>query len=214
MKEKKIMSKSNLAVALSKIAGFLNPNIKLEQYMTDSEVAAEILWFSYMKGDIQDKSVVDLGAGTGIIGLGAALLGAKKVYLVEIDELSIEIAKNNYNILKSEYLTDTQVIFVNSDIEEFSENTDTVIENPPFGVKNKHADRAFLEKAMKLADNIYTLHKSESLSFIEKFTKNNMYKVLEEVKLSYPLKASYKYHSKKIHRFSVSLLYIKKVLSS
>ena len=35
-----------------------------------------------MNNDIKDKTIADLGCGTGILGLGAAVLEAKKVYLI------------------------------------------------------------------------------------------------------------------------------------
>ena len=62
-----IGSKSSLAVALSKLKGFEKPKVKKEQYMTDSEVAADILWNAFMDGYIDDKTIADLGSGTGIL---------------------------------------------------------------------------------------------------------------------------------------------------
>ena len=35
---------------------------------------------------------------------------------------------------------------------------DTVLQNPPFGVQKRTADRRFLEKALKVADAVYSLH--------------------------------------------------------
>jgi len=39
-------------------------------------------------------TVLDLGCGTGVLGIGALLLGAK-VYFVESDGSALEIARNN-----------------------------------------------------------------------------------------------------------------------
>lgn len=202
---REIRSKSDLAVALSKLKGFNAGKVRLEQYITDSEVAATILWFAYMKESVYGKIIGDLGAGTGILGIGTLLLGAKRVYFVEIDGEAMEIAKNNYESIKSEYNMPGEAIFINKDISEFNEKIDVIVENPPFGVKNEHSDRVFLKKAVKLAPVIYTLHKSESKKFIEAFCRDNGFRLAEEITLVFPLKASLKFHKKKIHRFNVSL---------
>ena len=86
-----MVSKSSLAIELSKLKVFNQANVSLEQYPTDSEIAATILWQAKMNNDIEDKIIADLGAGTGILGIGALLLGADYVYFVEKDEKAIEI---------------------------------------------------------------------------------------------------------------------------
>ena len=35
---------------------------------------------------------------------------------------------------------------------------DTAIQNPPFGVQKRGADRVFLEKALQVADTVFSLH--------------------------------------------------------
>ena len=42
-----------------------------------------------MKGDIEGKVVCDLGSGTGVLAIGASLLGAASVKGVEIDEKAV-----------------------------------------------------------------------------------------------------------------------------
>ena len=44
-------SKSQLAILLSRLASFTKPDVKSEQYPTDSEIAAEILWQAALQGD-------------------------------------------------------------------------------------------------------------------------------------------------------------------
>lgn len=199
----KILSKSKLAIVLSKLEGFKNQKVIIEQYDTDSEVAATVLWDAYMKGHLDGK-VADMGCGTGILGLGALILGAKEVFMVENDDNALNIAKNNYEKLKSEGWIVNKAHFVLLDIADFNEQVDIVIENPPFGVKVKHADRVFIEKAMKISPIIYSLHKSESKDFIEAFSRDNGFMIKEELRFSYPLKQTLKFHKKKIHYFNVS----------
>jgi ribosomal protein L11 methyltransferase len=45
--------------------------------------------------DINDKVVIDYGCGSGILAMVAALLGAKQVYAVDIDQQAIQAAKEN-----------------------------------------------------------------------------------------------------------------------
>jgi predicted RNA methylase len=59
------LSKSWLAILLSKVAGFPKADTKKEQYQTDSEIAAEVLWHAYMAGDIKNLSILDAGCGIG-----------------------------------------------------------------------------------------------------------------------------------------------------
>ena len=72
-------SKKELAILLSKLKTFDTPKTHLEQYSTDSEIAADILWFAYQNKDIEGKKIADFGCGTGILGIGALNLGANKI---------------------------------------------------------------------------------------------------------------------------------------
>lgn len=47
------------------------------------------------ENNIQDKTVIDYGCGSGILAMVAALLGAKHVYAVDIDEQAIQAANEN-----------------------------------------------------------------------------------------------------------------------
>lgn len=50
------------------------------------------------KCDIENKEVLDLGCGSGILSIGALLLGANHVNMVDIDENSVKIAKENTSL--------------------------------------------------------------------------------------------------------------------
>lgn len=47
------------------------------------------------KANIQQKTVIDYGTGSGILALAALKLGAKKVYAVDIDDQALLATKNN-----------------------------------------------------------------------------------------------------------------------
>ncbi len=45
--------------------------------------------------DAEGKDVIDVGCGSGILGIAAALAGAKSVYMCDIDPLAVEFATQN-----------------------------------------------------------------------------------------------------------------------
>lgn len=200
----KKLSKSSLAIALSKLEGFKTPKVRVEQYALDSEVAASVLWNGLYIGDIGGKVIADMGCGPGILGIGALILGASKVYFIDNDEDTLKTAKNNLKFVKSESSIAGKAVFMHKDINEFNEKVEVIIENPPFGTKVRHSDKAFLEKAVKLAEVIYSFHKSETKGFVESFFSSNNYKLTNVWDFKLPLKATLHYHKRKIHRINVS----------
>jgi len=44
---------------------------------------------------IEGSKVVDIGCGSGILSVGACLLGARKVLAIDIDPIAVEVAKEN-----------------------------------------------------------------------------------------------------------------------
>ncbi|MBI1970310.1 methyltransferase [Candidatus Woesearchaeota archaeon] len=202
-----ITSRARLAVELSKLKQFEQPDHLTEQYPTDSEVASEVLWTAYYKGDIEGKSIADLGCGTGILGIGAMLLGAKKVFFVDSDEAALNVLRQNLEAIDVGVCTP---VIQQKDIKEFCEKTDTVIQNPPFGTRVKHADREFLLKAFETAPSIYTFHKTTSKEFISQIAADNQFKVENYLEFEFPIKASQLFHHKKIHRIKVGCWILRK----
>ena len=102
--------------------------------------------------------MIDYGCGSGILGIGALLLGAKLVYFLDSDKNALDICKSNLDRFSKYKL-------ILNDVSGFSFKVDTVIMNPPFGVQNRKADKVFLETAMKNSDNIYFYHLCYKASF-------------------------------------------------
>ena len=190
-----------LARQLSELSTLQNPNIKLEQYQTDSQTAAKVLWSAFLLGDIKGKIVADLGCGTGIFGIGSLLLGAKKAYFVESDPSALEQTKEN---LKKVNLT-KKATLGNQDITSFENTVDTVIQNPPFGTKKEHADKLFLIQAFTHANIVYSMHKTTTKVFIEAIAKDYKMNITHEWKMEFPIKSTFKFHKKRIERIDVSV---------
>ncbi len=196
-------SKKELAIILSKLKDFEVPDAKLEQYSTQSEIAADILWEAYMDGDIHNKVILDAACGQGIFGIGALLLGAKKVYFVDLDEKILKIAKENIKEIKKAYNLGKS-IFKQDDISNFKTKVDTVIQNPPFGVQKKHADKIFLQKAMEISEKIYSIHKIESEEFIKALSGENNFLLNKIIPLIFSIKQTQKYHRRPLYRFKAA----------
>ena len=154
------MKRKDLEMALQRVRPFPSPRADLEQYLTPATIAADMLFLAYSQGDIEGKEVVDLGSGTGMLAIGAGMLGAKRVIGVDVDEAAVALARENGE------RAGVEINFVNCDVSEVGGICDTVVMNPPFGAQRRHADRPFLEKAISVASVAYSLHLAETQEFV------------------------------------------------
>jgi len=198
------MKKKELEIFLENVENFSSPKPWLEQYKTPSSIAADLLFIAYGFHDIGGKQVMDLGCGTGIFAIGAALLGAEQVIGVDVDKNSIEKADR---VAKKNHL---DIEFRCSDISLITDSVDTVVMNPPFGAqkKNVHADRMFIEKATSIAKVTYSLHLKKTIPFIEKLLKALDKNGTVINNYQFPLPAQFPFHSKLKDTVTVSLLRI------
>lgn len=80
--------------------------------------------------DIRDKTIVDLGCGCGMLSIAASLLGAEKVYSVDIDPDALAICKRNLEDLGIIDLEDSDLSSAddendNSESDNLSESADS-----------------------------------------------------------------------------------------
>ena len=204
------MNKKELELLLSQIKSFEDPKVSLEQYATDASIAADALWNIYTDRNIKGKIIADLGSGPGIFGLGALILGAKKVFFVEVDKKAMKLAKINKK--KVELLVGKKINaeFFNIDIKEFDKKADVVIQNPPFGVKETHMDKLFLIRAMEISKKIYSFHKRSTKDFIKKFAGENKYETIKTYYYKFPLKQKFWFHTSRIKYIDVGCWYLKR----
>ncbi len=199
-----IRSKRDLEVILSKLKSFEKPSLTLEQYPTPGNIAAEWAWNMALKGEAAGKTILDAGCGPGIIGIGLLLLGARKVIFIDKDSEVMHICQQNYETITEEYEIGAAE-FIAHDFSLFDGETDIVVQNPPFGTKQEHADKKFLEKAFAVAPIVYSMHKWSTQKFVEAFCKDSGFKITEVWRYEFPIKAVFKFHEKPLRVVDVGL---------
>jgi putative methylase len=162
------MKLKQLERELSGLEGFEKPSSHREQYTTPPDLAARLLYHASLRGDIGGRRVCDLGSGTGILAIGAALLGASSVTGVEIDPDAIAVAERNA-ARKGVSLSLIQGDLNDPGLAGRVGPMDTVVMNPPFGAQNPHADRAFINAAIMIAPVTYGIFNRGSLLFLKRF---------------------------------------------
>ena len=81
--------------ALFKIPILLNPGVA---FGTGQHPTTELVIKYMQKINLKDKSVLDIGCGSGILGICALKLGAKEATLVDIDDVAIDSSLINSDI--------------------------------------------------------------------------------------------------------------------
>jgi putative methylase len=173
------------------------------------------------------KKVLDLGCGTGRLALAASYLGADCVIGVDIDKIAIKTASEN----SEKAGVKTIVQWVIGDIAAIRGSFDTVLQNPPFGVQRRAADRKFLEKALEVGNVVYSLHNHPRTDkqlikrlkanpgnllqvapspFIEKFVESRHGVVKAVYAMLMTIPRMFDFHTKMKHYFVVDLYLIKK----
>ncbi len=224
--QKRLIRKLDLELFLASLAPMPNPKAELEQYTTPEAIAANMLYLAaYNNGDIDGKVVLDLACGTGRLGLGAAYLGAEEVVGIDIDPSAIKTARQNAA------KAGLKVQWINGDVNAITGRFDTVLQNPPFGVQTREADRAFLVKALEVGTAVYSLHNHPEVDerlirmlkssggmvqvqpspFLERFVAKNGGNVDAVYAMLMTIPKMFDFHHKLKHDFVIDLYVIKKL---
>lgn len=216
------MKLKQLEEYLQGVDGFEKPKLLLEQYITPSHIASNMLFTIQSKyDDLEGKTVADLGesllesllnlrwmrikegyrirtvavwlnfvflffigCGSGMLSIGAFLLGSQYTVGFDIDRDALNVTKflapcawfknlkkmlqvlqRNINEMEIPGVDGVQIDVI-KDLKEskWMGVFDTVLINPPFGTKhNAGMDIKFLETGIALATGaVYSLHKSST----------------------------------------------------
>ncbi len=225
--QKRLVRRIDLERFLLQIGPHPMPEPNLEQYTIPADVAATVLYIAaYTHEDIIGKRVLDLGCGSGRLALGAAFLGARQVVGVDVDKNAVNMAFRNS--VRAELKGKTQ--WITADIDVITGRFDTVLQNPPFGVQKRGADRRFLEKALEIGKKIYSLHKCAQQSdalmktlktssssvmpvapspFIEDFIRKHGGTIIGVYGMILAIPHMLAFHTKTKHEFMVSVYAVK-----
>ena len=180
----------------------------LSRYRTPAPLAARLLFHAWSRGDIAEKSVIDLGCGTGVLSVGAALLGAAEVTGVDTDPVALQVAKRNAEA------HDVEVRLVPGDVAdpallERLPDSDTVVMNPPFGAQKAHADRPFIDAALRLAPVTYGIFNAGSRSFLTAYIQGRG-RVDEVVSGAIPIKKTFSFHTRDVREIPVEIMVLRR----
>jgi putative methylase len=182
---------SELVLRLSKVPGFPRPDPRLEQVVTPSEAAAELLTTADRLEKLEDRSVVDLGSGTGRLAIGAALLGASPVRAIEIDAGAVDIART------AAAAAGVEVEFEARDVAGYNVPADVVLLNPPFGAQRRHADRPFWDAAFTVARrSVHGFALADSRNFIARRAVERGAHIIETQPVAWDLGRTFPHHTR------------------
>jgi len=202
--QERIMPRKELELFIQSLKPLPEPKPTLEQYTIPPDTAAEMLLIAeYRHRDLNGKSVADLGCGSGRLALGSVYLGAQTAVGIDLDKKAIETAKTN--AISSRQESRTQ--WVLSDVTAIVGRFDTVVQNPPFGVLRRGADRQFITKALEIGHVVYSLHKSgrDNRAFIKRLAERHGGTITDVYQLKFEIPHMFRFHRKKKHLIKVDL---------
>ncbi len=198
------MRKKELEILLENIPAHPIPKPYFEQYTIPTQVAAEILFIvDRIFGDVKCKKIAELGCGTGRLSIGAALLGACSVVAADIDPKPVSLLRCKID----EFKLRGKIQPIVAEIQAISGKFDTVLQNPPFGIRRYGADRPFIVKALEVSRVAYSLHKADYKNryFIKRLIKEHRGNVTHIFEMKMKIPRIFPHHRKKIYEFNVDL---------
>jgi len=194
------MRRKRLEITLQKLRPLETRSARLEQYETPATVASDVLWEAFTAGDIHGRAVADLGCGNGVFCIGAKLMGADRAVGIDVDPGAVRVARANAGMLGVE------IELLEGDVSSLSGTFDTVLQNPPFGAQTRHADRAFIEKALSLAPVTYSIHNEGTQEFVGGMVRalGGRSEAIKRYKFEIPY--AFEFHRKASETISVVLL--------
>ncbi|CAK8993207.1 unnamed protein product [Durusdinium trenchii] len=196
----------HLAMRLSELPRHPSHKPQLEQYATDGDTAA--CWL--MGIDRQDtfaeleEGVLDLGAGNGILGIGALLLGAPTAIFVEVDPKTCEVLEE---ALEEQGLRRRAQI-IQQDLAKCPQlDPELVVMNPPWGQQRRSADRPFLEASVSLSSvrAVHVMHSAEA-KHVEPWAEDMGWTATRWLEIDFPLPRCYA-HQRQRRSFTTAAMW-------
>ncbi len=190
------MRQRHLAMRLSSLSPHPCNSVELEQYPTEGNLAAAWLTKINLGDGFEGKHVLDLGAGNGVLGIGAAFLGAAHVTLIECDATTVDVLRKNVQDVEGDSMcTVLEQTVIGSPID-LQKSVDIAIMNPPWGVQTQRADRVFFETVFAMQIPIIHFLHSIGAEHLLPLAHNNGYALHSIYQDDFRLPAAYAHHSK------------------
>lgn len=194
-----------LAMSISRYPGFKRPKPYFEQYTTDPEIAAHMVYEA-----VQCKCpmvAADFGTGTGLLLYAAALTGCL-VYGVglDLDAAVVYEAREALRERKLMHLVDLVVAdCTSSPLRQRS--IDVVVMNPPFGIRSRRGiDMLFLREALRASRKcIVSLH-AWSDGLLEAIVRKTRCKPRVLYQGFHRIPAFLEEHRRRVHRVKVAVV--------
>lgn len=201
------MRQRQLAMLLSSLPAHPCGRLELEQYSTPGDIAAS--WLSQIAtfGDMtSDSTIVDLGAGNGVLGIGAALMGIEQVLLIELDE---DACKSAFQSIEQAGVTENVELVMKNVNENLDlSGVDLIISNPPWGTQVAKSDRPFFDTILRSNAICHLMHSAKA-THIEPIFESKGWTVNRYWETEYPLPAVYAHHSSRRGRTKVAFWRLK-----
>ncbi len=190
----------HLAIELSKLQQHPQHSVELEQYSTEGDLASFFVLAIDQLDLLEGKTVVDIGAGNGVLGLGCAMIGASNVVLVEGDQAVVTVANENSLKVMNKHncsIETVQCMVGQEAAPEYLE-VDIVVMNPPWGFQSPRADRPLLEYGFSLQPkSMYVLH-SQQAGHLKAIAKTHGYDWEVVFESNFRLPPKYSHQSRKM----------------
>ncbi len=144
----------------------------------------------YLKAlDLEDKKILDMGCGTGIIGIACLLEGAENVTFVDINPLAID--NTTYN-LRENQLSDKAKVFVSNLFENIDDKFDIIFANLPISddvwvPEIKQKPENIISKFLDQAPNYLNNHGKVIMNWGSFAGIEGVVKMVEALKYNYKL---------------------------
>lgn len=190
-----VKSKRELEILIQRIGGYTKPKLKLEQYVTDAGLVAEVVWVAYMRGDVEDKAVADVACGTGRFAAAASIMGARHVLCIDLDPEALADAKRYLRELGADHAVD--YVAMDASMPGISREIDTVFQNPPFGIwSGKGSDVKILLSSIRISKVTYSIHKAGTEQYIGSLVKSLGYEYEVQGGFTITIPHTYRHHRK------------------
>lgn len=209
-----VPDRKRLEMALSRIPDHPAPRSDLEQVRTPGVIAAKLLWIAHEEGDLEGHAVLDLGCGTGVLAIGAALLGAAHVLAVDVDPAALEGAR----AAAVDAGVEKRITFLEKDVrsldvagvqERLEGPAHTTVMNPPFGAdlgsRARGGDRVFLALAFGASEVVYGLHPAKTERFLSAFATDSGFDAARADVVDFPLPGRFAHHRDLVRTLPVGI---------